>query len=89
MDAEKWSKATNVSSDKQREIDEKLSPSISQMQYVISYARTIYECTKIMKNASTMAHEGLIDFELAQKILDVQKKNIERGTICLQEYLSD
>jgi hypothetical protein len=87
MDVEKWSKATNISFGKQREI--KLSPSIGQMQYVISFARTIYECTKIMKNASTMAHEGLIDFEVAQKILDIQKKNIERGTICLLEYLKD
>ncbi|MGH0945047.1 hypothetical protein ACQVTS_28515 [Bacillus mycoides] len=72
---------------RQREINEKLSPSKDEMRFVTDYAKVIYEHTQLMNNASEMAHQGLIDFELAQKIMNTQKKNIKRDIKYLQSFL--
>lgn len=40
-----------------------------------------------MKNSSDMAHQGLIDFELAQKILDGTKGSIKETIDYLEKYL--
>ncbi|KEK23923.1 hypothetical protein [Bacillus gaemokensis] len=72
---------------KQREIDEKLSPSKYEMRYITDYARVIYDKAQLVNNASEMAHQGLIDFELAQKIMDTQKENIKSDIKYLQIYL--
>lgn len=42
-----------------------------------------------MNNASEMAHQGIIDFEMGQKIIDVQKENIKKDLKFLLVYLGD
>ncbi|MFB5758915.1 hypothetical protein [Paenibacillus medicaginis] len=84
-----WSKGINNMFDRQKEIDEKLSPSRLEMKCVADYARSIDQKVQLMNNASQMAHDRIIDFESAQKIIDMQKKSIKRDIKYLQGLLED
>lgn len=84
-----WSNAIAKSWDRQREIDEKLTPSKGQMRYVTDFARNIDKVAQLMNNASEMAHQSIIDFDIAQKIMDTQKKNILKDIEYLKSYLED
>lgn len=89
MDAKGWADAITKSWDKQREIDATLSPSKGEMRYVTDYARNIDKLAQLMNNASEMAHQGIIDFEMGQKIMDAQKENIKKDLKFLLVYLGD
>ncbi|QWU14212.1 hypothetical protein SAMN04487895_101501 [Paenibacillus sophorae] len=84
-----WSKAINDSFTQQRKVDEMLQPSKLQIRYLTGFAKNIYDYAQLMNNASEMAHQKLITFELAQQIMDTQGKNILKDIEYLQGYLKD
>ena len=84
-----WGEAISRSFEKQREKDMLLSPNKGEMRYIADIARSMDKTAQLMDNASEMAHQGLIEFELAQKIMDVQKDKIKRDMKMLQQYLGD
>lgn len=65
----------------EREEDKRLSPSRSQVKYLVNYTEQIHELAKRIEVLSNLAHEGIISFEEAQKQLHwptIQlKKNIQ------------
>lgn len=72
-----WSEVIDKIAERNKEVDEKLSPSQSEMRYVVDYGRIIYDKLQLINNASKMAHEGIIDFDTGQKIIDLQKKTLK------------
>ncbi|MFL1672531.1 hypothetical protein [Paenibacillus dendritiformis] len=78
-----WSEVIDKIAERNKEVDEKLSPSQCEMRYVVDYGRIIYDKLQLINNASKMAHEGIIDFDTGQKIIDLQKKTLKRDI----EYL--
>lgn len=85
-----WSDAILRMGEERREIENKLSPSSGQLDLLLSAARQIYETVILMKNTSQMAHANgeIISFELAQSILDMQKKNLKESIQYLEQYAS-
>lgn len=84
-----WDRAIKKSFDDHKEANEKLTPSKAEIRYVADFARNIDKTAQLMHNASEMAHQGIIDFETAQKIMDIQKKNIEKDVKYLLTYLQE
>jgi len=82
-----WSEGIKQMGEERREINNKLSPNKSDIKNALSYAREIYETVVLMSNSSSFAHEDIISFEIAQKILDAQKKYIEESIKNLEIYL--
>lgn len=60
-------------SQEEKEKNELLNPSRLELKYIVDYSGIIYDKVQLMQNASNMAHEKLIDFETAQRIIDHQK----------------
>lgn len=89
MNIEKWSKGIDAMFERQKEIDNKLSPSKGEMQYVMGFARAIAEKANYIQFTSAMAHEGIIAFEEAQKIIDWQKEQLKQDMKYLQRYLGE
>ena len=84
-----WGDAISKQFEKQREKDAMLSPNKGEMRYIADIARSMDKTAQLMDNASEMAHQGLIEFELAQRIMDVQKDKIKRDMKMLETYLAD
>lgn len=84
-----WSKAISDSFDAHRKLDGKLSPSKNQMKYVADLARSIDKKAQLMDYASEMGHQGLLDFEVAQKIMNTQKEIMKKDIKLLLTYLED
>lgn len=84
----KWSNVINDSFERQREIDQKLSPSKSEIRYLVDYARVILEKATRIETVSALAHENVITFEKAQSVIDWQKQQLERDIKHLQMYLT-
>jgi len=89
MDIERWSKGLDEMFERQREIDRKLSPSKSEINYVTSFARAIMEKANYIQFTSALAHEKVIEFEKAQQIIDWQKEQIKQDIRHLQCYLGE
>jgi len=82
-----WSKGIKEMGEQEREIRNKLTPNKSELQNIVGCARSIYETVILMSNSSSLAHEGIMDFEIAQRILDTQKENIKENIKYLEVYL--
>lgn len=82
-----WSEVIDKIAERNKEANEKLSPSQSEMRYIVDYGRIIYDKLQLINNASKMAHEGIIDFDTGQKIIDYQKKTLKRDIENLLIYL--
>ena len=83
----KWVKGINKQFDERKKEEMKLSPSKGQMRYINDFGGQIQECTQRMEMASIMAHDNLITFELAQRIIDHQKDEIQNAVKYLQGYM--
>lgn len=82
-----WSETIRKMGEDEIEKNNKLSPSKDSLENIVSLARTIYEHTVLMKNVSDMAHQGLIDFDRAQRIMDAAKLGIKETVGYLEAYL--
>ena len=82
-----WTKGIKKMGETEREISNKLTPNKSQMNNALTYAREIYETVLFMSNSAMMAHEELIDFKIAQKLIDSQKNGIKESIKYLEVYL--
>lgn len=87
MDVEKWIDGIDRMFERQREIDQKLSPSRGEINYIKSYAHSILEKVSYIEFISALAHEGVIDFDMAQKIMDWQKQQIKKDVEYFKGYL--
>ena len=81
-----WSKFIREQGEKEPEIEHKISPSKGQLENIVGLAKTILEQTVLMKNSSDMAHQGIITFEVAQKIIDGTKGRIKEAYGYLEAY---
>jgi hypothetical protein len=84
-----WGKAIDNIFEQNHKEDIMLNPSKLQMKYLTGYAKNIYDYAQLMNNVSEMAHQKLISFELAQKIMDVQSKNIKKDVKYLLSYIEN
>jgi len=84
-----WSETIRKIGEEEIETNNKLTPSKYQMENIVGCARTIHEHTVLMKNVSDMAHQGMITFEMAQKILDGTKLRIKETIGYIEAYLGD
>ncbi|KNF06956.1 hypothetical protein CLPU_49c00040 [Gottschalkia purinilytica] len=82
-----WIEAIDEISERNREIDNKLSPNKTEVRYITDFAKAILENANHIEVASSLAHEETIDFEDAQEIIDYQKEQINRCIERLQNYL--
>jgi len=82
-----WAEVINKISEQERECNNKLAPSKYNLDNIVGCARTIHEYTVLMKNSSDMAHQGLISFDMAQKILNGTKKRIDETIKYMEAYL--
>jgi len=82
-----WPNTIKEIAEKEREISNKLSPNKSGMKNALAYSKELYETVVFMSNLSSLTHEGLIDFEIAQKILDAHKEDIKESIKYLEIYL--
>jgi hypothetical protein len=85
---EAWIKAIHNSEEESRKVDASLSPSKDSIRYVVDYARTINDTVQLIKNTSNMAHQRVIEFEVAQRIIDNQKKALLRDIKWLETFLT-
>ncbi|WP_340032670.1 hypothetical protein NSQ20_12475 [Paenibacillus sp. FSL K6-1122] len=85
---EAWIKAIHNSEEERRRVDASLSPSRDSIRYVADYAKTINDSVQLIKNTSNMAHQGIIEFEVAQRIIDNQKKTLLRDVKWLETFLT-
>ncbi|WP_339304248.1 hypothetical protein NST33_17675 [Paenibacillus sp. FSL L8-0435] len=85
---EAWMKAIHNSEEERRKVDASLSPSRDSIRYVVDYAKTINDTVQLIKNTSNMAHQGVIEFEVAQRIIDNQKKALVRDIKWLETFLT-
>ena len=81
-----WGKFIREQGEKDLAIEHTLSPSRGQLENVVGLAKTILEQTILMKNSSDMAHQGIISFEVAQKIIDGTKTRIKETYGYLEAY---
>ncbi|PIH59015.1 hypothetical protein [Paenibacillus sp. LK1] len=84
---EAWMKAIHNSEEERRKVDASLSPSRDSIRYVVDYAKTIDDTVQLIKNTSNLAHQGVIEFEVAQRIIDNQKKALLRDIKWLETFL--
>ncbi|WP_079709813.1 hypothetical protein [Paraliobacillus ryukyuensis] len=84
---EKWSKVIDNVFEERDKINNKLSPSKLQINSIVDFSRNINDKAQLIRNVSDMAHEKIVDFELAQKIIDNQIKNVEKDIKYLKSYL--
>ena len=82
-----WSEGIKKMGEERRVLNNKLSPNKNDLKNALSYAREIYETVLLMSTSSSFAHEDIISFEVAQQILDAQKKYIEENINNLEIYL--
>jgi len=82
-----WSKGIADIFEREQEIRNKLQPNRDELNNIVGCARTIYESTILMKNSSDMAHQEIISFEMAQRILDGTKGKIKETIEYLEAYL--
>ncbi|MGG3987431.1 hypothetical protein [Bacillus smithii] len=87
MDIEKWAETVDRMFKRQREIDQKLSPSKSEIKYIKSYTHSLMEKVDYIEFTSVLAHEGKIDFDMAQKIMNWQKQQIKKDVEYFKLYL--
>jgi len=85
----RWSETIRKIGEEEIEKNNKLTPSKYQIDNIVGCARTIHEYTVSMKNVSDMAHQGMITFEMAQKILDGTKLRIKETIGYMEAYLGD
>lgn len=86
-DIQNWKKVIDGIAKEEKERSEKLSPSLLEMRYVVDYGRIIYDTLQLMNNSSRMAHEGIINFETAQRIIDLKKYQLKKDIDLLSAYL--
>ena len=82
-----WNEAISKNFEQEKKKNEMLDPSKSEMRYITDYARSIDKKAQLMENASQMAHQGVIDFETGQKILNTQKEAIKKDIKYLTRML--
>lgn len=73
--------------DKQHEENIKLTPHKNDLENIIGLSKTLFEQTVLMKNSSDMAHQNIISFEVAQKIMNATKVRIKETLGYLETYL--
>lgn len=84
---DKWMNIVESMSKKRREENNKLIPSKMQIKYLEDYSKLILTKINNISFTSALAHEGVINFEEAQEIIDWQRKQIEEDICFLQGYL--
>jgi hypothetical protein len=83
-----WSKVITEMGERDKEIDNMLTPSKGEIRYIIDNARSILEKATHIEMACLLAHEKVITFEQAQKIMDWQKEQLQRDIKHIQMYLN-
>lgn len=86
---DRWSKSIGENFDRQREIDNKLEPNVHAVRTIVSYGEGVQSCLRMIETVSQMAHQGIITFEVAQKIMDVQRKSALKDMKYLEVMLKD
>lgn len=84
-----WMDTINKMGERQREIDNKLSPNKLEIRYIVDYARAIAEKATRIEMASGLAHEKVLTFEMAQQIIDVQNEQLLKNIKHLKGLLED
>ncbi|WP_211750288.1 hypothetical protein [Paenibacillus sp. Marseille-Q4541] len=82
-----WEDVVSNAFEERKNENELLSPSKLEFKYIVDYGRIIYDKLQLMNNTSNMAHEKIIDFEKAQRIIDHQKKTLKKDIEYLKSYL--
>jgi len=82
-----WSEGIKKMGEERREINNKLSPNKNDLRNALAYAKEIYETVLLMSNTSSFAHEDIVSFEIAQKILESQSIDIQENIRNLEIYL--
>jgi len=82
-----WIETIKKIGDEEIEKNNKLTPSKYSLDNIVGCARTIHEHTVLMKNVSDMAHQGLMAFDMAQKILNGTKLRIKETVGYMEAYL--
>jgi len=75
-DVLEWSKVITENWDRQREIDNTLSPTKGEIRYIVDYAKSILEKATRIDTVSNLAHEDVLSFEKGQQIIDWQVKQL-------------
>lgn len=73
--------------EKEHQANIKLTPHKNDLENIVGLSKTLFEQTVLMKNSSDMAHQGIISFEVAQKIMDATKGRIKETLGYLETYL--
>ena len=82
-----WTQGIKQMGEERKEINNKLSPNKSDIRNALAYAKEIYETVVLISNTSDFAHEDIISFDVAQKILESQNINIQESIKHLEIYL--
>lgn len=82
-----WMEAISEISQRNRDTINKLSPNKMQVNTIKSYTRAVNDRVNYIDCISLLRHEGIIDFETAQKLIDVQKDWLKQDIEYLKQYL--
>lgn len=84
-----WVRRNEEERIRQHELENKLSPNMQQTRSIVAYGESIQGCLRMIETVSTLAHQGAVDFDVAQIIINKQRQSVLHDINNIKEILSD
>lgn len=82
-----WTESIRSYGEIQQEIENKLTPNKTIIRYISDYTKVLNDKSGRIEWTSIMAHDGIISFEVAQRIIDFQVQQMLKDIDYLKGYL--